>query len=99
MHFLFRELSRSLVTHWKYNFLLLFELALCVLVVFVLLFNVKTSAESADWYKTTISDSIRYQLNLAEDPSVSSAKIIAAEGGNIITACLLYTSPSPRDGL
>jgi len=92
MRFLFRELSRSLVTHWKYNFLLLFELALCVLVVFVLLFNVKTSAESADWYKTTISDAVRYQLNLVEDPSVSSAEIIAAEGGNIISAIKSNTS-------
>lgn len=84
MRFLRHELSRSLVTHWKSNILLLFELSLCVMVVFVLLYNVAIAKENANWYKTTISDVARYQLCLAENPSQSTVEILAADGADLI---------------
>jgi len=84
MRFLRHELSRSLVTHWKSNLMLLLEMALCVLVVFVLLYNVSVAAANANWYKTTVSDVNRYQLYLAEEPSESTDQILRSEGEAIL---------------
>ena len=67
MRFFGKELTRSLISHWKYHFLLLCDLALCLLVVFILLFNWKVAGESAYRYQLTISSKPIYGMEL-KDP-------------------------------
>jgi len=92
MHFVFRELSRSMVTHWKYHLLILLELALCVSVVFILLFNVKVSSENAGWYKGTISDKPRFAISLADQEDYFNNPDIKNETPLIISA--IKSNPS-----
>lgn len=86
MHFIFRELSRSMVTHWKYHLLILLELALCVLVMFILLFNVRVSADSAKWYRGTISDKSRFAMSVVDMDSYFNNPDIQEEAPVIIKA-------------
>jgi hypothetical protein len=66
MRFVLKELFRSSITHWKYNALILCDLALCVIVVFILMANMAISSESAQAYKERISDKVRFSLNIRD---------------------------------
>ena len=86
MRFVLKELFRSSITHWKYHALILCDLALCVVVVFVLMANMAISSESAQTYKERISDKVRFSLNICDADFLDEVMDGTYPAGEIYTA-------------
>lgn len=86
MRFVYHELYRSMVTHWKYNLLILLELSMCVMISFVLIYNVKAADAGASWFKSSISDAERYQMSLQENLDDASFEMLKDEGRDVLLA-------------
>lgn len=67
MKFLRKEFMRNLLTHWRYNLLIFFELATVVLIGFVVVFNQQELSYRAGIYSSTFGDNNYYMINLTEE--------------------------------
>ncbi len=66
MKFIRKEVSRTLLTHWRYNLLLLLVLSACILMAFVVLYNTSILIEQSEMFESEISGKRYFQTALTD---------------------------------
>jgi len=66
MKFIRKEVSRNLLTHWKYNLLLYLVLCACVLMAFVVIYNADILASQSKEFESNVSGKRYFQLSPLE---------------------------------
>lgn len=68
MRFLYKEIIRDMLKHWKYALLIVAVLISCSLMVFTILYNLSNLNNRAQYYRSGISDKRYFQMQVnAED--------------------------------
>ncbi len=66
MKFIRKEVSRTLLTHWRYNLLLFLVLSACILMAYVVLYNTSILSEQSEEFESEISGKRYFQISLTE---------------------------------
>mgnify|MGYP006915349826 CR=1 FL=1 len=64
MKFIRKEVSRTLLTHWRYNLLLFFVLSSCILMAYIVLYNTRILSEQSREFDSEISGKRYFQISL-----------------------------------
>lgn len=64
MKFIRKEVSRTLLTHWRYNLLLFFVLSACILMAYIVLYNTRILSEQSREFDSEISGKRYFQISL-----------------------------------
>ena len=66
MKFIRKEVSRTLLTHWRYNLLLLLVLSASILMSYIVLYNTSILLEQSGEFDSEISGKRYFQISLTE---------------------------------
>jgi len=92
MKFCRKELFRNILTHWKYNLLIFLELAACVLMVFVVLYNLNILTSRSSSYISGISDKRYYSMEIEEGSTsfIRESKQLQSQISKIVSTIETY---------